>query len=114
MADKKTKAKPGMSLRYNEGKLKWSLIHYESMEPMVRVLEFGLKKYKIDNWKIGLDKKENLESMMRHLTRIMDGEEIDPDSGLPHMGHIQCGAMFHNFFNHPKEKKTVKKKRNAK
>ena len=95
---KKTSKK---GLRYNKGKLKWSLVHWESMEPMVEVLEFGAKKYAAHNWKNGFDKTEILESMMRHLTALMDGENIDKESGLPHMGHIQCNTMFYNYFNKP-------------
>lgn len=87
------------ALRFNTGKLKWSLIHYQSLTPLVRVLEFGALKYAPDNWKKGLDKKEILESLQRHLAALMDGEEIDPESGLPHIGHIQCNAMFYAYFN---------------
>ncbi len=86
--------------RFNTGKKKWSLVHFKSLDPMVDVLEFGAKKYSADNWKAGLDKKEVLESMMRHLAALMDGEEIDPESNLPHIGHIQCNAMFYEYFRH--------------
>lgn len=85
------------SLRYNEGRPKWSLVHYKSLEPMVRVLEMGAKKYSPDNWKIGLNRSEILESMMRHLTALMDGELLDKESGISHMAHIQCNAMFYNY-----------------
>ena len=27
----------------------------------------------------------------------MDGQENDPESGLPHIGHILCNAMFYQF-----------------
>jgi len=87
------------ALRYNSGKRKWSLVDFKSIEPMVEVLEFGAKKYAPDNWKKGLDKKEILESMMRHLTRLMDGELEDAESGISHMGHIMCNAMFYNYFD---------------
>lgn len=83
--------------RFNEGKPKWSLVHYESLVPMIRVLEFGAKKYTPENWKKGLDLKEVLESMQRHLAALMDGEEFDSESGISHMGHIQCNAMFYNY-----------------
>ena len=33
------------ALRYNQGKVQWSLVDYKSIEPMVRVLEYGCKKY---------------------------------------------------------------------
>ena len=36
--------------------------------------------------------------MQRHLAELMDGNEIDDESGLPHMGHLQCNAMFYNYF----------------
>ncbi len=85
------------SLRYNEDKPKWSLVHYKSLEPMVRVLEMGAKKYSEDNWKIGLNRSEILESTMRHLTALMDGELLDKESGISHMAHIQCNAMFYNY-----------------
>ena len=70
--------------RFNEGKLRWSLVHYKSLEPLVRVLEFGAKKYGDYNWQKGLDKKEILESAMRHLTALMDGEVYDKEYITPH------------------------------
>jgi hypothetical protein len=85
-------------LRYNNGKLRWSLVHFKSIEPLVRVLMFGATKYDDNNWKKGLPPKEVLESMQRHLAALIDGEINDPESGLPHIGHIQCNAMFYQFF----------------
>jgi hypothetical protein len=93
------------ALRYNEGKRKWSLVHFESLEPMVQVLEFGAKKYSPDNWKRGLDKKEILESMMRHLGALMDGQQCDPETGISHMGHIMCNAMFYSYFENNEKTK---------
>lgn len=85
--------------RFNSGKRKWSLVHYESLEPMVEVLEFGANKYSPNNWKKGLDKSEILESMQRHIAKLMDGERVDSESGISHMGHIMCNAMFYNYFD---------------
>jgi len=80
--------------RFNEGKLRWSLVDFKSIEPMVRVLEFGAKKYSDHNWKEGLKTTEICESLMRHLTAYLNGENNDPESGISHIGHIQCNAMF--------------------
>lgn len=92
------------ALRYNEGKPKWSLVHFASLLPMVRVLMFGAKKYAPDNWKKKLDRKEVLDSTQRHLAALMDDQEIDPESALHHIGHIQCNAMFYAYhFVIPKE-----------
>ena len=85
------------ALRYNEWKAQWSLVDFDSLEPMVRVLEFWSKKYAIDNWKKPMDKKKILDSLMRHLVRINAWEEIDPESWLPHIWHLMCNALFYSF-----------------
>jgi hypothetical protein len=98
------------ALRKNQNKLNWSLIDYKSLTPMVEVLQFGVVKYTHvdengktitgrDNWKLGLKQTELQDSMMRHLVAIMSGEEIDPESGLPHIGHLMCNAMFYSYHN---------------
>lgn len=93
----KANVDPNMAMRFNEGKLQWSLVHYKSLEPMIRVLEFGAKKYAPKNWQKPMDTMKILESMQRHLASLMDGEEIDSESGISHMGHIMCNAMFYNY-----------------
>ena len=80
--------------RFNTGKPVYSLISLKELEPMAKVLEFGAKKYDRDNWKKGLKFSEILDSMLRHIAAIQSGEEIDPESGLSHIGHIQCNALF--------------------
>ncbi len=82
------------ALRYNTGKLKWSLVDFDSLEDMVKVLNFGAEKYEPNNWKKGLNTKQISDSLMRHLFAFLRGEDIDKESGLPHTGHIMCNAMF--------------------
>ena len=38
---------PKQALRYNEGKLKWSLVDWKSLEGLVEVLQYGADKYTI-------------------------------------------------------------------
>jgi hypothetical protein len=115
------------ALRYNEGKPQWSLVDFDSLEPMVRVLEYGAHKYSIfkdkegnlikgadisvedakeleivssgkDNWKLGFANKfKILESLFRHLIALMKGETHDKESGLPHIGHLMCNALFFSY-----------------
>jgi|SRR5882672_8389502 len=99
----KMNSKKDHGLRYNDGKLKWSYVHFTSLEPMVRVLMFGAQKYEPFNWQKGLKKDEVLESIQRHLAKLIDGEQNDPESGLHHIGHIMCNAMFYSYMeNHKK------------
>lgn len=81
-------------MRFNEGKPQYSLLNLNALEPCVRVLEFGTQKYERDNWLRGMPLTAILDSMMRHISAIQRGEMIDPESGLPHIGHIQCNALF--------------------
>src|SRR3990170_3000081 len=110
------------ALRYNDGKPQWSLVDFDSLEPLVRVLEYGAHKYSIfednkgnrikgadiskeegetlslvssgkDNWKLGFDNNKLLESLARHLFVLMKGEVNDPESGLPHIGHLMANAL---------------------
>ena len=87
------------SLRYNEGKPQWRYIDWKSLEPMVKVMEYGASKYAPENWRKGLNTTEVLESLARHLFALMNGEEIDPESGQLHIGHIFCNAMFWQYHN---------------
>lgn len=69
---------------------------------MVEVLEFGAKKYDQDNWKKPMDKKQILNSMMRHLVSLMEDEELDSESNLKHIGHIMCNALFYSYHSNQK------------
>jgi hypothetical protein len=82
------------ALRYNQGKLKWSLVDWKCLEPMVEVLEVGAQKYESHNWKKGLPVTEVSESLIRHMFAFMNGEDNDPESGKSHLGHVMCNAMF--------------------
>ena len=88
---------PTKAARFNEGKPQWSYVHFKSLEPMIRVLEFGAIKYAPKNWMKPMDTMKILESMQRHLAALFDGEEVDSETGISHMGHIQCNAMFYNY-----------------
>lgn len=84
----------GQGDRYNKGKTNWNLVDLKAHEQMVRVLEFGAKKYSPDNWKRGMDWSIVLASLKRHIAAFEKGEDYDPDSGLLHMAHVACNAHF--------------------
>lgn len=82
------------ALRYNQGKLQWSLVDFESLEGLVKVLEYGAQKYERDNWKKGMPVTKVSESLMRHLFAFLSGEDVDPESGCRHISHVMCNVMF--------------------
>jgi len=90
-------------LRYNNGKPTWSLVDFDSLEGMVRVLEYGAGKYAPHNWKKGMPHTEIADCLLRHLFAWIHGEDTDQESGQKHLDHVLCNAMFlaYNTKHHP-------------
>lgn len=80
--------------RYNKDKVQMSLLPLDCLEQVARVLEHGAAKYDRDNWKKGQPKEQIIDSLLRHLTRIQQGEERDQESGELHSAHVACNALF--------------------
>lgn len=90
------KIQKGTASRFNQGKRRWNLLPLEVFEPVVKVLEFGANKYAAWNFAEGdgLSWTEVLDSMKRHIMAWERGEDLDPESGESHLGHIGCNLMF--------------------
>ncbi len=82
--------------RHNKGKaqLSYMLEADVAMKGMCAAFAFGAEKYDRGNWKKGLDPVECMDSLLRHLTAYANGEILDPESGLPHIDHVTCNAVF--------------------
>lgn len=67
---------------------------YHMEEALAKVLTFGARKYKPNNWKQCTDTGRYLAAAHRHLNAVMLGEDNDPETGLPHIDHALCNIMF--------------------
>jgi uncharacterized HAD superfamily protein len=81
-------------LRFNEGKLRYDLVHPFAHEEMVKVLTMGANKYEPRNWEKGMLWSNVISSLKRHLAAIEKGEDFDNESGLLHASHLACNAHF--------------------
>jgi hypothetical protein len=80
----------GSGARYNSNKPDMSLIPLWTLEDEARVWDYGTKKYNAWNWAKGMPWSVPYACAMRHLAAWQRGEEIDPESGQPHLAHVMC------------------------
>ena len=80
------------SLRYNKGKLPMHLVPPKAIKALASVLEKGMDKYPARNWEAGTNYSVPYASLMRHLLAFWEGENLDPESNLPHTYHILMNA----------------------
>lgn len=84
----------GGGLRSNEGKLPVELVPVSAIRAMARGLGYGARKYAARNWERGMKWSIVYACAMRHLLAWKDGEECDPESGLPHLDHAITNLAF--------------------
>lgn len=84
------------ALRFDDNKTNWSLMPFEAVEEINKVLEFGAKKYAAWNFTKsgGMNHSRILNSCLRHIFSYMRGEDKDPESGLSHLAHAGCNILF--------------------
>lgn len=83
-----------LAARYNAGKPPLSMVESSLIEEVAKVLDFGSRKYSRNNWRKGLKFNSVIDSILRHLLAFKDGQDLDPESGLSHLGHIGCNLQF--------------------
>lgn len=82
------------------GKLRWSLLPFTSLKTVVRALEFGAKRYGVDNWQRVADARQRYtDAALRHVIAMAEGETHDPESGLYHAAHAVCCLLFIMWFD---------------
>jgi hypothetical protein len=89
IGDVKSKKK-GSGARYNDGKPNFSLIPLSTLEDEAAVWTYGERKYAAWNWAKGMSWSIPLACALRHLSAWQRGEDIDKESGLPHLAHAMC------------------------
>jgi hypothetical protein len=80
--------------KFDGGKTRHELLDDDAIEGLARVLTFGAQKYAADNWRKGIEWRRLIGAARRHLAAFSRGEDLDPESGLPHLDHLACCVMF--------------------
>lgn len=83
---------PGV--KFDQEKPRVDLLPPGALLQIAEVLRYGATKYSERNWEKGLARRRVLSAAIRHLFAYMSGEDLDPESGLPHVAHAGCCILF--------------------
>ena len=87
-------------VKYDSGKLNWSLMPFGALQEVVKVLEFGSQKYAPNNWQYVDNAEERYwNAAMRHMIAYKTESETDSETGLSHLAHAICCMLFLQHFD---------------
>lgn len=89
VTDEKTGGQKGAKLA------RLDLIPVYAQVEEAKVHGMGAAKYAPYNWRKGYDWSLSYGALQRHLLAFWNGEDLDPESGLPHLAHARwhTGAL---------------------
>lgn len=77
-----------------EGKYEPTLVYRSMVVALAHVRRYGIEKHgSSDDWRT-TPAVAHYDAMLRHLLAVIDGEEVDQESGLPHLWHLATNVMF--------------------
>ncbi len=85
-------------MKFDSGKLRYSLMPPLALEALASVLTYGAKKYKPNNWKQVDSADRYWDALYRHLEARRAGEVFDKESKLPHLWHALTNITFLVYF----------------
>jgi hypothetical protein len=91
---RQSEQQPNVGVKYDQNKPRMDLLDWDALGGLAAVLTFGANKYAAHNWRNGISYSRITAAMLRHLAAIQQGEDVDPESGLPHIDHLGCCWMF--------------------
>jgi len=80
-------------MKFDTDKLRFELIPPRVEESLAKVLTYGAKKYKPENWRKGSIERYEA-ALLRHINAYRQGEACDKESGLLHLEHALCNVVF--------------------
>jgi len=82
------------AVKADGGKRRLDLLPVAPLLDVADVLTFGAAKYADRNWERGFSYGRPYSAALRHLLAWWDGEDADPETGLPHLAHAATCLMF--------------------
>lgn len=92
------------SLKADGGKVRLELVPPEAILAIGRVMTHGAEKYGALSYR-EVEPERYIGALLRHFMAYLEGEEIDPDSGLKHIEQVLCNAAFLVDLGYQRERK---------
>lgn len=86
--------RPPEGRKDDQGKLPLELLPTDALEAVAEVLRVGRDKYGARNWEAGMAWSRLYAAALRHLWAWWRGQDGDPETGLSHLAHVCCCALF--------------------
>ena len=89
--------------KFDQGKPCLSLIPPETLIGVMDVFGAGVEKYGKHNFRDGLEHTRPLDASVRHTLAILARQDLDPESGRPHVYHAIASLIIYDWqrLHHP-------------
>lgn len=81
-------------IKHDADKPPIGLIPRVALEKEALVLKYGASKYGTYNWRGGMKYSRLTDAALRHIIAFIDGEDLDPETGISHIAHARCSLGF--------------------
>lgn len=85
---------PKEGVKFDQGKRRVDLVPTEAINALAEVLTAGAVKYGTHNWRKGMDWSRVYGAAQRHMLAFWGGDDIDEESGMPHLWHALTNMAF--------------------
>ena len=85
---------PKEGVKFDSGKRRVDLVPTEAINALADILTAGAVKYGEHNWRHGMDWSRVYGAAQRHMLAFWGGDDIDDESGMPHLWHALTNIAF--------------------
>lgn len=75
------------ALKHDDNKPDLALLPYPALVEMSQAFMYGERKYARHNYRHGFETHRLIGAALRHIYKWENGEDLDPESGVSHLGH---------------------------
>lgn len=90
---------PPKAKTYDDGKAALAVLPWAALDAMAAAQAYGERKYgDFYNYRKGMEATRNLSCAIRHIRDFIEGQDLDAESGVTHLGHamVRLGYVLQN------------------